>query len=221
MDTRFLTTKGWLLQKVPLANDDCALTFLTETHGKMTVFASKLQRSKKKAAELDYFRWLELELTQPKNSFKLSSVKTITDFSPYLTNYERLEFGFEALGLVRHFCPEEKRAPEVVQLLHEVLTMKPISLAVVNVFFSTKLLWFNGVLPRFDLIREAVWVNPATLLVTLEPQTRAHALNNHQRQILEWIRRTSAEELIEKCEQFKPEDLKVLQSFLLEVLKNH
>jgi len=84
MGVRLLDTEGWLLQKVPLANDDVLLVFLTKDAGKIKVFASKLQRSKKKSAELDYFRWLELSLSQPKQSFKLSGVRTLTEFSAHL-----------------------------------------------------------------------------------------------------------------------------------------
>ncbi len=221
MTVRLHTARGWLLQKIPLANDDTLLTFLTAEQGKIKVFGSKLQRSKKKAAELDYFRWLELELAQPKNSLKLKQVKTLNDFSPYLASYERMQFGFEALEHTTTFCPEEKTVPEVVQLLHEVWTMQSMPLRVIEVFFYTKLMWHSGVLPRFDSVRSAIWVHPVTLVFTLEPQTGALSLTNQQRQILEWFRRVEASDLVDKYEQFSEHDLVILQAFLITVIKNH
>ncbi len=221
MSVKFSTAEAWLLQKVALANDDSLLTFLTAEKGKIKVFATKLQRSKKKMAELDYFRWLELELAQPKNSLKLKQVKTLQDFSAGMGSYERMEFGFKALEHTAHFCPEEKEVPEVVQLLHELWTLKTLPLAALSVYFYTKLLWFNGVLPRFDRVRSAVWVHPVTLLAYDKPQTEAYALTNEQRQILEWFRRASAAELLEKYEKFSEHDLAILQGFLQQVIENH
>ncbi|NCP67552.1 hypothetical protein GW756_04745 [bacterium] len=221
MTVRLHTAHGWLLQKVPLANDDMLLTFLTSEQGKIKVFGTKLQNSKKKAAELDYFRWLELELAQPKNSLKLKQVKTLTDFSPSIKSYERIQFGFEALGHTATFCPEEKEVPEVVQLLHEVWTLQSIPLQVIEIYFYTKLMWHSGVLPRFDSVRSDIWIHPVTLIFTLEKQTGALLLSNQQRQILEWFRRVSATELLDKYEQFEEHDLVILQAFLITVIKNH
>jgi recombinational DNA repair protein (RecF pathway) len=221
MRTRASTTQAWLLQKVPLANDDTLLTFLTKDLGKIKVFATKLQRSKKKVAELDYFRWLELELAQPKQSFKLKNVRTLTDFSPYMVDYYRLELGFEALENTARFCPEEKAMPDIVQLLHELLTLKSLPLTHLSVYFNTKLLWFSGVLPRFDTLRGDVWVDPSTLIFTSTPQTEGLALSNHQRQLLEWFRRCEAKDLLDKYEDFAEHDLAILQAFLNAVIKNH
>jgi recombinational DNA repair protein (RecF pathway) len=221
MKARSITTNGWLLQKVPLANDDCLLTFLTDDLGKIKVFGSKLQRSKKKAAELDYFRWLELELTRPKNSLKLGKVRALNDYSPYLKGYEPLQFGFDALSFTAQFCPEEEAMPDVVQLLHEVWTLQSLPLKVVEIYFYTKLLWFSGVLPRFDSVRSAIYVHPVTLMFTLETQSGALALSNEQRQVLEWFRRSEAGLLVDTYEKFSEHDLAILQAFLIAVIKNH
>lgn len=221
MRAHFLATEGWLLQKIPLANDDILLIFLTKDYGKIKVFASKLQRSKKKNAELDYFRWLELNLSQPKQSFKLSGVRTLTDFSSNLKSYDRMEFGFEALGFVSQFCPEEKKMPEIIQLLHELFTLNTLPLKVLQAYFCTKLLWFAGVLPRFDAIRGPVWVHPVTLTFTTSEQVEGTALTNQQRQLLEYLRRTEAMELLDKYEKFEEHDLLILQCFLFAVIKNH
>lgn len=221
MSVRLQTAHGWLLKKIPLANDDSLLTFLTSEQGKIKVFASKLQRSKKKAAELDYFRWLELELSQPKQNFKLSKVQALTDFSASLKGYERLQFGFSALEYTATFCPEEKPSPEVVQLLHEVWTLQSLPLRVIEIYFYTKLLWHSGVLPRFDSVRSNLWVDPISLNFTLDKQVGGLALTNQQRQILEWFRRIEALELVDKYEQFSEHDLVTLQGFLITVIKNH
>lgn len=221
MRQRLLDTEGWLLQKVPLANDDVLLVFLTKDYGKIKVFASRLQRSKKKNAELDYFRWLELSLSQPKQSFKLSGVRALTDFASNLHNYDRIEFGFEALGFVSLFCPEEKEMPEIIQLLHELFTLNTLPLPVLQAYFCTKLLWFTGVLPRFDTIREAIWVDPITLAFATSELGEGTALTNQQRQLLEYLRRVDAMELLDKHQKFKEPDLFVLQGFLFAVIKNH
>jgi recombinational DNA repair protein (RecF pathway) len=221
MNTRSITTNGWLLQNIPLANDDCLLTFLTEEHGKIKVFGSKLQRSKKKAAELDYFRWLELEMSRPKNSLKLKTVRALNDYSPYLKGYEQMQFGFDALGYTAQFCPEEKAMPDIVQLLHEVWALQSLPLKVIEIYFYTKLLWFSGVLPRFDSVRSDIYVHPVTLLFTLQSQSGALALTNDQRQILEWFRRNEAGLLVDTYEKFSEHDLVILQAFLIAVIKNH
>ena len=221
MNERLVSTQGWLLQKVPLANDDALLTFMSQDLGKVKVFASKLQRSKKKNAELDYFRWLELNLVRPKQNYKLSGVKTLQDYSINLKSYERMEFGFTALNLVARFCPEEKVFPEIIQLLHEHMTLESLPLPVSRVYFLTKLLWFNGILPRFDMVRGDVWVHPVTLVFTESEQVEAIPLSNIQRQTLEWIRRHDATELVLTYDKFAEHDLVILQAFLISVIENH
>lgn len=221
MSMRLQTAHGWLLKKIPLANDDALLIFLTSEQGKIKVFASKLQRSKKKAAELDYFRWLELELRQPNQTYKLSKVQAMTDFSVGLKNYERLQFGFRVLAHTAIFCPEEKPIPDMVQLLHEVWTLQALPLLIIEIYFYTKLLWYSGVLPRFDSVRTSLWVDPISLIFTLEKQAGALGLSNQQRQILEWFRRVEASDLLDKAEQFSEPDLVILQNFLVTVVKNH
>lgn len=216
-----IQTHGWLLQKIPLANDDSLLIFLTDTHGKVKVFASKLQRSKTKAAELDYFRWLELGLARSKNTLKLRSVKSVTDFSAHLNGYERMEFAFSVLQHCTRFCPEDQVRPDLVQTLHELWTLKDLDIEVLNIFFLTKILWSEGLLPRFDSVRAALWVHPLTLAFTLKPQSGACGFTNHQRQMQEWFRRSEARDLIELPKDFLPEDLKVLQHFLQRVIENH
>lgn len=216
-----LSTTGWLLQQIKLANDDSLLIFLTQDFGKIKVFASKLQRSKKKQLELDYFRYLELELFQPKDSFKLRGVRTVKDYSALLREYERLQFGFMALERVAHYCPEEKPLPEVVALLHQLWTMETVALPAVQSFFYTKLLWLAGVLPRFDAVRSHVWVHPITLEFYAERVTGALELTNHQRQLLEWLRRAEATEFAEKQTEFKIDDWTPLVELLQEIDKNH
>lgn len=82
-------------------------------------------------------------------------------------------------------------------------------------------MWHSGVLPRFDSVRSDIWIHPVTLIFTLEKQTGALLLSNQQRQILEWFRRVSATELLDKYEQFEEHDLVILQAFLITVIKNH
>ena len=221
MPASALTATGYLLQEVRLANDDSLLIFFTAEFGKIKVFASKLQRSKKKRAEIDYFRRLELGLWKPKEHFKLKSVCALQDYAPRLEPYARVAASFEGLKQVNHFCPEETVLTEIEQLMEEWWHLNHWDLALAEVYFYTKLLWHSGILPRFDDVRSAVWVDPIRLEFFTTGNESRFELTNKQRQMLEWVRRGSATEISVKCDDFEVEDWQVLRSLLQEIIKNH
>lgn len=221
MGVRQLSVRAFLLRQVPLANDDVLLTFLTDTHGLIKVFAAKLQRSKQKKAELDYFRLLELELTQPKDSFKLRGVRAVQDFSSAWQTYAQTEVGFTTLSLCAHFCPEEKPVPEILSLLPSVWTHLAENPPLLQSFFYTKLLWYNGVFPRFDTVRIDCAIDPISLSFFTTKTPGTIRLSNTERQMLEFIRRSDLDTVLAAQEKFSAQSLQTVQHLLEQIVKNH
>ncbi len=101
-------TSAILLKKTFLANDDAVCEFLTGDYGRIVIFVSKLRNSKKRNAELDFFRILELEFFEGRNSKRLKSVRTVALISGFEESFESMNQGFLWYEKLRKICPEDK-----------------------------------------------------------------------------------------------------------------
>ncbi len=202
-----------------LANDDVLLVFFTKDLGTVSVFASKLARSKKKILEVDFFRLIELELRSQKEHFKLGSCRTLRVFAAFGNNFKTMESGFEVLEKVHTFFAEQKCDTVFFELLIQGLSVAEIE--EVFCFLRVKCLVYGGFLPRFDVLRGDVYLNPETLDFSVEAHPHYIFIENHHRQILEWVRRVHLPEFLEKMDKFNKSDWFAIDNYLKTIEKHH
>jgi len=87
-------TRGILLRKTLLSNDDAFVEFFTENYGRLKLSARKLGNSKKRNLEIDFFRLLDLGVFEGRHSKSLRSVTTTSVFSLFSQNLDISEMGF-------------------------------------------------------------------------------------------------------------------------------
>ena len=215
-------THGILLRKVFLANDDGVLEFFTNDYGKCSLFVPKFARSKKKINEIDFFRLLELEIFEGRNSKRLKTVTTKSLFHGFEKSYELNQLGFLWLEILNKILPEEKESlaffSQVVSIFGYV---ESIAIEKIEVFFWVKIFNFLGIFPRFDQIQTDVFFDPMDCQFFSAARPKTLKITNLSRQILEFLRRNDVESLNEKQELFSDENLKEVLSVLLEMKKYH
>jgi len=196
-----IKTQGILLKRTWLANDDAVLDIFTRDLGRVTVFASKLARSKKRQLELDFFRLLDLELLETRTAYKLSSVSTVLWLGQLQSSFTLSEQVFEALDGFRQILPEEKSLPVFFELSLSVLkTLKSHNAALLLVFWEIKALIASGVCPRFDELRQDVWWQAESFEIFATEAPHSIFVPNLVRQLLEFLRRSDLVLVLEKQE---------------------
>lgn len=215
-------TYGILLKKVFLANDDGVLEFFTSDYGKCTLFVPKLARSKKKANEIDFFRLLELEIFEGRNSKRLKTAETRSLFHGFEKRYEFNQLGFLWLEILNKILPEEKESPvffsQIVGILGHI---ESVEIKKIEAFFWVKVFIYLGIFPRFDQIQSAVFFDPLNCQFFSKVHPNTMEITNLSRQILEFLRRNEIEALHEKQGLFLDENIKEVLSVLSEIRKHH
>jgi hypothetical protein len=139
-------TAAILLKKTFLANDDGICEFLTSDYGHISIFISKLRNSKKRKAELDFFRILELEFFEGRNSKKLKSVKTVAIFHNFESSFDSLNLGFLWSEKLRKICPEEKPVNDFFREVIDIFSCFDLKFKnEFDVLFRIKCLVFAGI----------------------------------------------------------------------------
>ena len=100
-----------------MANDDGILTLFTRDFGKVLVFVSKLANSKKKRADIDYFRRLECQFWFGGATCKLRSVSAQKEWLACVGTYQTFQHFSHALKRLNVVFPEEKADPDFFNLL--------------------------------------------------------------------------------------------------------
>ncbi len=191
-------TLSILLKKTLLANDDAILEFLTMEFGKISVFVKKFSRSKKRL-EIDFFRLIELEIFQGRNSKSLKKATTLQVFHNFSRDFSANKMGFEWLMLLDDLLPaEEVNAEEFQQILLYLTNFSGEDIAKWNAFFQIKILDQNGFWPRFDELRSDIYFDPLTKRISREKSPEMTFIPNLERQTLEFLRRSSLDEFINK-----------------------
>lgn len=193
-------TLAVLLRRTLLANDDAVLEFLTPGNGRISVFAKKFARSKKRA-EIDFFRLLELELFVGRNSRSLRGATTMGLWPGFEADLKCNEIGWAWLRRLQDL-PEEK-ADE--QVFREVMTLgsgfDPVHAEWFDLLLRMRLLQHGGQCPRFDEVRGEVWFDPQSGQFSTDARTGWLHLSNEERQVCEFLRRTDPGQLGERCDQ--------------------
>lgn len=205
-------TLAILLGQTFLANDDVILEFFTSKWGKISVFAKKFSRSQKRS-EIDFFRVLEIEIFQGRNSKSLQSATTITLFPEFESSLESNTIGWNWIKRLRDTMPEER--PEEA-FFSEVITWCGIfekeKAQSYDSAFRLRLLQHTGDCPRFDTVRDACWFDPFTKTFSLEKKTNWLYLSNTARQICEFCRRSEPDVFEEKMKNIPSQEIFAVQS---------
>lgn len=215
-------TLGILLNKTLLANDDAVLDFFTAEFGRVALFVKKFARSPKKMREVDFFRLLELEIFQGRNSKSMKNVACVTLFPQFSSGYQVMEKGFEWMTTLRRVLPEEKPDSAFFQeISHLMNSCHPDDLEKYDAFFRIKCLSFSGVLPRFDQLRGDVYFDPEAFSFSLEARPHKRLIPNLTRQIIEFMRRSDFETFHQKRAKLPKENFKVLHTVLSDIDRFH
>ncbi|MCF7812666.1 DNA repair protein RecO [Candidatus Gracilibacteria bacterium] len=141
-------TLGILLRKTLLGNDDALLEFFTKDLGRVTLGVRKFGRSKKRMAEIDFFRLLEIEIFEGRNNKSLKDATCTQVFHGFEKNWRINKLGFEWLARLREILPEEKTAPNLFRMTHELFAgVKAEDADWLDLYFRVKILSYQGALP--------------------------------------------------------------------------
>jgi len=199
-------TNGLLLKKTFLANDDALLEFFTEKFGKVSMSVKKFGNSKKRKAEIDFFRMLELSVFEGRSAKSLKSANTIKVFHAFEKSFEINKIGFSWIQMLGKVLPGEKPTPilfRTISTLCENIT--PQEGAVFDLFFRVVILDFLGLLTRFDQVQGDVFFDPQNFEFSKNRTPNALALSNGARQVIEFLRRSDCRTFLEKKDKLPPE----------------
>lgn len=205
---REIRTHGILLRQTALANDDVILDFFTSDFGRVSLFCKGLAKSQKKKKELDFFRLLEIGIFQGRSSKSLKYVSTKNIFSGISGDFSVMEVGFLYLQKIQEFFLEEKPMPDFFRnVVHIFSETKREYLPHTKAYFLVQLLKFSGIFPIFSRIRSDVYWNVATSELSLQKSPEMVFLENIDRQILEFLRRSTVEEFLDRRKNLPEERL--------------
>ncbi len=230
MKTEIFVTKGILLKKIALTNDDVILEIFSEVHGKISLFAHKLLKSKKRIAEIDFFRLLEFEIQKNRTgTFRLKKVHTKKVYHIFSQDYKKLKRGFLILERLEKTLPQEKPHPNFFLILIETLnSITSKNFYLLLIFLKIKNLQIEGLMPRFDLVRGDIYLNPENLnfYKNLEDEysefnVSAIFVKNILRQFLEFLRRSNLKEVVERQDVLLDLDLESIEKILNNIQEYH
>ncbi len=199
-------TNGLLLKKTFLANDDAFLEFFTEKFGKVSVSVKKFGNSKRRKAEIDFFRMLELSIFEGRSAKSLKSANTIKVFHGFEKGFEINKIGFSWIEILGKVLPDEKPTPilfRTISTLCEQITAEEG--VVFDLFFRVVILDFLGLLTRFDLVQGDVFFNPQDFQFSKNRTPHSIALSNEARQVIEFLRRSDCKTFLEKKQNLPKE----------------
>ncbi len=204
-------TLAILLRRTLLANDDAILEFLTSEWGRVIVFAKKFARSKKRA-EVDFFRLLEVQIFQGRNSKNLKNVVTTTLFPGLEDSYQANQVGWKWIKQLTRVLPEEhpdeKNFTEVIEWF---AGFDSSYTEWYDVAFRIRLLQHMGDCPRFDSLRGDCWFDPFSKTFSSEKHSDWILLPNVTRQVCEFLRRSSPEKFLKHFKKLPQDSIPTVQ----------
>ncbi len=204
-----------LLKKTPFANDDTLLEFFTEKWGRISVFAKQFARSKKRS-ELDFFRLLEIEVFQGRQSKSLQSVQTLQLFPFFESNLRVNEIGWKWISLLITILPSEQEDSDLFKEIFLWFSLlNSASAEWANMAFYFRMLQLAGDCPRFDTLRESCFFDPYNKTLVCQKDSQCIFLSNEARQVCEFLRRSTPDIFYEKFEKIPQNALLEVQSIIL------
>lgn len=200
-------TFALLLRRTLLANDDAVLEFYTSEWGRVSLFVKKYARSKKQQ-EIDFFRLLEIQIFQGRNSKTLKNVITLNLFPIFEGSFSLNKIGWGWIERLLKTMPEER--PDA-QFFSEVITwfsrFDTENAAWFDNAFRMRILQHTGDCPRFDSVRDACWFDPVSKVFSLAEKKKWIFLSNKTRQVCEFLRRSDPESFEQKIKKIPSESL--------------
>ena len=146
-----LTTRAIILRRTNYGEADRILTILTPEHGQLAVMAKAVRRAKSKlAGGIELFAICELGLVKSSSvtngMWTLTSSRIIVFYDQLMLDYDRLQFGYEAIKQISRLS-NAVDTPELYQVLAGVLASlnsRLIDLRLVKAWFSLHLARLRG-----------------------------------------------------------------------------
>ena len=146
-----LTTRAIILRRTNYGEADRILTILTPEHGQLAVMAKAVRRAKSKlAGGIELFAICELGLVKSSSAtngmWTLTSSRIIVFYDQLMLDYDRLQFGYEAIKQISQLSSAVD-TPELYQVLAGVLASLNnhlIDLRLVKAWFSLHLARLRG-----------------------------------------------------------------------------
>lgn len=146
-----LTTPAIILRRTNYGEADRILTILTPEHGQQAVIARGVRKEKSKlAGGIELFAVCELGLVRSSNNtdgmWTLTSSRIITFYDQIMTDYDRLQFGYEVIKQMGGLS-NVIEAPELYRTLSDVLMVLnnlQIDLRLVKAWFYLHLARLRG-----------------------------------------------------------------------------
>lgn len=146
-----LTTPAIILRRTNYGEADRILTILTPEHGQHAVIARSVRKEKSKlAGGIELFAVCELGLVRSSNNtdgmWTLTSSRIITFYDQIMTDYDRLQFGYEVIKQIGGLS-NVIEAPELYRTLSDVLMVLnnlQIDLRLVKAWFYLHLARLKG-----------------------------------------------------------------------------
>lgn len=146
-----LTTPAIILRRTNYGEADRILTILTPEHGEQAVIARAVRREKSKlAGGIELFAVCELGLVRSSSNqdgmWTLTSSRIINFYDQIMTDYDRLQFGYEVIKQVAGLASVIE-TPELYQVLNDVLAVlnnMSVDLRLIKTWFYLHLARLRG-----------------------------------------------------------------------------
>jgi recombinational DNA repair protein (RecF pathway) len=214
------TLTAFLLRQTLLPNDDVILELLTSDDQKISVFAHKLANSKKRRAEIDFFRLMDVVVQQTKNSWRLKSVSTQRVFGSCQQSYKVSTTCFDWLKELYLVLPSEKNSPGVFQLLLDLVGYVSVdTLVSADAFFQGQILRKLGMFPSLNLEPDTQWFDPLHFQLIDQPNNESLEMSLLLRKYLLFVSKCSFEQLTEKQKKLDASMLEKAAAFCQVMLR--
>lgn len=147
-----LKTLAIILRRTNYGEADRILTIITPRHGRQSVLARSVRKEKSKlAGGIELFAVCELGLVRgARNSdnrlWTLTSSRIVTFYDQIIGDYDRLQFGYEAIRQINRLAVAID-SPDLYETLNEtlaVLNRPDIDLRLTKIWFYLRLARLNG-----------------------------------------------------------------------------